>query len=145
MICHDFMCCLIQKWRQSGSKLNMVRHTYFQNSAKLLSCVQKESLYEKIHFSISSCVDSYLFAPKRNEILKRWTQMPHFVAFQIFSIIRKTSLFLFCCKIRFFSFLQQCRNFIFYIKRVLALKINFPHLKQCKFMPDNFLRKKKPL
>ena len=34
--------------------------------------------------------------PKKNEILKRWTQMPHLVAFQLFSDIKKTFSFLFC-------------------------------------------------
>ena len=62
---------------------------------------------------------------KRNEILKRWTQMPHFVAFQLFSNNKKKFFFHFCSEIRFFSFSEQCRNLIFYVQRVLVLKIIF--------------------
>ena len=51
--------------------------------------------------------------------------MPHFVAFQLFSDIKKTFSFLFCSEIRFFSFSEQCRNLIFYVQRVLVLKIIF--------------------
>ena len=62
---------------------------------------------------------------KMNEILKRWTQVPHFVAFQLFSDIKKTFFFLFCTEIRFFSFSEQCKNLIFYVQRVLVLIIIF--------------------
>ena len=51
--------------------------------------------------------------------------MPHFVAFQFFSNIKKTFFFLFCTEIRFFSFSEQCRNLIFYVQGVLVLKIIF--------------------
>ena len=45
-----------------------------------------------------------------------------------FSIIfwyQRTFSFLFCSEIRFFSFSEQCRNLIFYVQRVLVLKITF--------------------
>ena len=47
--------------------------------------------------------------------------MPHFVAFQLFSNVKKTFFFLFCSEIRFFSFSEQCRNLNFYVQGVLVL------------------------
>ena len=52
-----------------------------------------------MYFSFCFCVYSCLFASKKNEVLKRWTKKPHFVAFQIFSDIRKTFFILFCSKL----------------------------------------------
>ena len=80
---------------------------------------------EKYIFLLAFVLIHICLHPKKNEILKRWTQMPHFVAFQLFSDIKKTFSFLFCSEIRFFSFSEQCRNLIFYVQRVLVLKIIF--------------------
>ena len=80
---------------------------------------------EKYIFLLAFVLIHFCLHPKKSEILKRWTQMPHFVAFQLFSDIKKTFSFLFCSEIRFFSFSEQCRNLIFYVQRVLVLKIIF--------------------
>ena len=80
---------------------------------------------EKYIFLLAFVLIHFCLHPKKSEILKRWTQMPHFVAFQLFSDIKKTFSFLFCSEIRFFSFSEQCRNLIFYVQRVLVLKITF--------------------
>ena len=82
-------------------------------------------LTEKYIFRLTFVLIHIYLHPKKNEILKRWTQMPHFVFFQLFSDIKKTFSFLFCTEIRFFSVSEQCRNLIFYVQRVLVLKIFF--------------------
>ena len=54
-----------------------------------------------MYFSFCFCVYSCLFASKTNEVSKRWTKKPNFVAFQIFSDIRKTFFILFCSKLSY--------------------------------------------
>ena len=66
---------------------------------------------EKYIFLLAFVLIHMCLHPKKNEILKRWTQMPHFIAFALKSV--------------FFSFSEQCRNLILYVQRVLVLKISF--------------------
>ena len=80
---------------------------------------------EKYIFLLAYVLIHFCLHPKKNEIIQRWTQMPNFVAFKLFSDVKKTFSFLFCSKIRVFSFSEQCSNLIFYVQRVLALKIIF--------------------
>merc|ERR1711973_763463 len=80
---------------------------------------------EKYIFLLAFVLIHFCLLPKKSEILKRWTQMPHFVAFQLFSDVKKTFFSLFCSEICLFSFSEQCRNLIFYVQRVLVLNIIF--------------------
>ena len=50
---------------------------------------------EKYIFLLAFVLIHICLHPKENEILKRWTQMPQFVAFQLFFDIKRTFSFLF--------------------------------------------------
>ena len=79
----------------------------------------------KYIFLLAFSVDSYLFAPKKEWNLKEMDTNASFWSFSIIFWYQKTFFFLFCSEIRFFSFSEQCRNLIFYVQRVLVLKIIF--------------------
>ena len=79
---------------------------------------------EKYVFLLAFVLIHFCLHPKKEWNFKKMDTNA-LLLFNYFLITKKTFSFFLCSEIRFFSFSEQCRNLIFYVQRVLVLKIIF--------------------
>ena len=90
---------------------------------------------EKYIFLLGFVLIHICFHPKKNKILKRWTKMPHFVAFQLFSNVKKKH-FPLSFALKFVFLFRAMQESYLLCSTSSGIKNHFSCLNKCIFMLD---------